>query len=69
MSRFGGELEHVFETTTAGVSIQAPQLDVLTVAAGGGSCLSYSGGLYRVSFTDKPSSFGTLLNVLIHCYF
>ncbi|TGZ66496.1 hypothetical protein CRM22_005298 [Opisthorchis felineus] len=48
VSRFGGELEHVFETTTAGVSIQAPQLDVNTVAAGGGSCLSYSGGLYRV---------------------
>ncbi|OON22499.1 hydantoinase/oxoprolinase, partial [Opisthorchis viverrini] len=48
VSRFGGELEHVFETTTAGVSIQAPQLDVNTVAAGGGSCLSYSSGLYRV---------------------
>ncbi|GAA47518.1 5-oxoprolinase [Clonorchis sinensis] len=48
VSRFGGELEHVFEKTTAGVSIQAPQLDVNTVAAGGGSCLAYSGGLYRV---------------------
>ena len=39
-SRFGGELEHVFETTTAGVTIQCPQLDINTVAAGGGSILS-----------------------------
>ena len=32
MSRFDGSYEHVFETTTAGVTIQAPQLDVSTVA-------------------------------------
>ena len=37
--RFAGAYEHVFETTTAGVTIQAPQLDINTVAAGGGSCL------------------------------
>jgi hypothetical protein len=33
--RYAGSYEHVFETTTAGVTIQAPQLDVNTVAAGG----------------------------------
>lgn len=41
VSRFAGELDHVFETVTAGVSIQAPQLDITTVAAGGGSRLFY----------------------------
>ena len=32
VSRFDGSYEHVFETATAGVTIQAPQLDVSTVA-------------------------------------
>ncbi|TYJ56774.1 hypothetical protein B9479_002544 [Cryptococcus floricola] len=45
VSRFGGSYEHVFETTTAGVTIQTPQLDINTVAAGGGSILSYGNGL------------------------
>ncbi len=26
VSRYAGELDHVFETTTAGVTIQAPQV-------------------------------------------
>ncbi len=34
VSRFDGHFEHVFENTTAGVTIQAPQLDINTVAAG-----------------------------------
>jgi len=29
VSRYAGEYEHVFETTTAGVTIQAPQVDDL----------------------------------------
>ncbi|CAI5089917.1 ANL_HP_G0102460.mRNA.1.CDS.1 [Saccharomyces cerevisiae] len=38
VSRFGeGKLEHVFETTTAGIVIQSPQLNVNTMAAGGSS--------------------------------
>ncbi|MEE6527855.1 hypothetical protein FKM82_029551, partial [Ascaphus truei] len=41
VSRYAGEYEHVFEATTAGISIQAPQLDVNTVAAGGGSMLFF----------------------------
>ncbi|MEW5314666.1 MAG: hypothetical protein WDW38_006142 [Sanguina aurantia] len=32
VSRYAGRLEHVFESTTAGVTIQAPQLDINTVA-------------------------------------
>lgn len=41
VSRFDGKYEHVYESTTAGVTIQAPQLDVNTVAAGGGSMLFF----------------------------
>ncbi|KAJ4167506.1 hypothetical protein NW754_011323 [Fusarium falciforme] len=48
VSRYGGEFEHVFETTTAGVAIQSPQLDVNTVAAGGGSILFWENGLFKV---------------------
>ncbi|KAK3656315.1 hypothetical protein LTR56_003016 [Elasticomyces elasticus] len=48
VSRFGGTFEHVFETTTAGVTIQSPQLDINTVAAGGGSRLFWDNGLFKV---------------------
>jgi len=48
VSRYDGTLEHVFETTIAGVSIQAPQLDIHTVAAGGGSRLFLQNGLFVV---------------------
>lgn len=49
VSRYGdGKLEHVFETTTAGIVIQSPQLDINTVAAGGSSRLFWENGLFRV---------------------
>ena len=49
VSRYGaGRYEHVFETTTAGVTIQSPQLDINTVAAGGGSRLFFRNGLFDV---------------------
>lgn len=49
VSRFGdGKLEHVFETTTAGMVIQSPQLNINTVAAGGSSRLFWENGLFRV---------------------
>ncbi|TDZ31759.1 Uncharacterized protein C8035_v000882 [Colletotrichum spinosum] len=50
----GGTLEHVFESTIAEVPIQCPQLDVNTVAAGGGSVLAWTGGLFKV----RPESAG-----------
>lgn len=46
VSRFDGRYEVVYETTTAGVTIQSPQLDINTVAAGGGSCLAFRNGLF-----------------------
>lgn len=48
VSRYGGSFEHVFETVTAGVSIQSPQLDINTVAAGGGSMLFWENGMFKV---------------------
>lgn len=49
VSRFGnGKFDHVFETTTAGITIQSPQLDINTIAAGGGSILSFKNGLMQV---------------------
>ncbi|KAF2267471.1 hypothetical protein CC78DRAFT_614200 [Lojkania enalia] len=49
VSRYGsGRYDHVFETTTAGVTIQSPQLDINTVAAGGGSRLFWRNGLFVV---------------------
>jgi 5-oxoprolinase (ATP-hydrolysing) len=48
VSRYAGRYEHVFETTTAGVTIQSPQLDINTVAAGGGSRLFWKNGLFVV---------------------
>lgn len=48
VSRFDGHYDHVIESTTAGVTIQAPQLDINTVAAGGGSQLFFRSGMYVV---------------------
>ncbi|ADV21051.1 cytoplasmic protein [Cryptococcus gattii E566] len=47
VSRYAGHYESVYETTTAGISINTLQLDINTVAAGGGSCLTYKNGLFR----------------------
>uniref|UniRef100_A0A2K5E207 5-oxoprolinase, ATP-hydrolysing n=1 Tax=Aotus nancymaae TaxID=37293 RepID=A0A2K5E207_AOTNA len=38
----------VFEASTAGITLQAPQLDINTVAAGGGSRLFFRSGLFVV---------------------
>ncbi|KAL1861092.1 hypothetical protein Plec18170_001607 [Paecilomyces lecythidis] len=48
VARYAGSLEHIFESTIAEVTIQTPQLDINTVAAGGGSILTYENGLFKV---------------------
>ncbi|QLL32484.1 hypothetical protein HG536_0C06540 [Torulaspora globosa] len=49
VSRFGdGKLDHIFETSTAGIIIQSPQLNITTVASGGSSQLFWENGLFRV---------------------
>ncbi|KAL4990423.1 Hydantoinase B/oxoprolinase-domain-containing protein [Aspergillus falconensis] len=54
VARYAGALEHIFENTLAEVTIQTPQLDINTVAAGGGSILAWENGLLKVG----PSSAG-----------
>ncbi|MBU0946313.1 MAG: hydantoinase B/oxoprolinase family protein [Proteobacteria bacterium] len=48
ISRYNGSYELVQETKTAGVRIQAPQMHIKTVAAGGGSRLLYRNGMLQV---------------------
>lgn len=48
VSRFDGKFEHVLESVTANVPVRAPQLDIHTVAAGGGSRLFYKNGMFIV---------------------
>uniref|UniRef100_A0A0K0EV38 5-oxoprolinase n=1 Tax=Strongyloides venezuelensis TaxID=75913 RepID=A0A0K0EV38_STRVS len=55
VSRYAGEFEHTLETQTAGVTIQVPQMDIHTVAAGGGSRLFFRDGRFIVG----PESAGS----------
>lgn len=48
VSRYSGNFTHVYDTEVAGVIIQAPQLDINTVAAGGGSRLFFRDGRFIV---------------------
>ncbi|CAD5218803.1 unnamed protein product [Bursaphelenchus okinawaensis] len=55
VSRYDGNFTHTLESVTAGITIQAPQLEVNTVAAGGGSRLFFQNGLFVVG----PESAGS----------
>ena len=48
VSRYAGNLEHLFETQISGIDLLSPHLDISTVAAGGGSRLFFRSGLYVV---------------------
>ncbi|MBU9595886.1 hydantoinase B/oxoprolinase family protein [Burkholderia multivorans] len=48
VSHYNGEFERVFETQVAGVRMRAPMMSIHTVAAGGGSVLSFDGARLRV---------------------
>ncbi len=45
---WAGSFERSFETEVAGVRMRAPMMDIHTVAAGGGSILSWRDGRYQV---------------------
>ena len=60
---FSGEYERSFETEVAGVRIRAPMMQIHTVAAGGGSILSFKDGRFQVGpdsagATPGPASYG-----------
>ncbi|MBD2158917.1 hydantoinase B/oxoprolinase family protein [Leptolyngbya sp. FACHB-16] len=48
VAHYAGEYERTFETEVAGVRLRAPMMSIHTVAAGGGSILSFDGSRYRV---------------------
>jgi 5-oxoprolinase (ATP-hydrolysing) len=48
VSRYDGQYEFSFENVIAGIKLAAPQLDINTVAAGGGSILTYKNGVFAV---------------------
>lgn len=58
VSRYDGKLDHIFETTTAGITIHTPQLNVNTIAAGGGSILTWRDGLMSVGPESASSNPG-----------
>jgi len=47
VSHFDGELERTFDTEVAGVRMRAPMMRIHTVAAGGGSILSFNSGRFQ----------------------
>jgi 5-oxoprolinase (ATP-hydrolysing) len=59
---FGGEIEHIYDAEISGMRIRAPMLDIHTVAAGGGSILTFDGSRLRVG----PDSAGAIPGPL--CY-
>lgn len=74
VSRYSGAYNHVFETETAEVAIQTPQLDIDTVAAGGGSILHWKNGLFTIGpdvSLYRPSTrrknWSSLSNVVSWC--
>jgi 5-oxoprolinase (ATP-hydrolysing) len=54
VAHFDGRFERAFETEVAGVRMRAPMMKIHTVAAGGGSILSFDGARFRVG----PASAG-----------
>ncbi|WP_289028272.1 hydantoinase B/oxoprolinase family protein [uncultured Paraglaciecola sp.] len=54
VSHFAGEYEKVYETEVAGVRMRVPMMYIHTVAAGGGSKLTFDGDRFRVG----PESVG-----------
>ncbi|KAK7464733.1 hypothetical protein VKT23_005939 [Stygiomarasmius scandens] len=54
VSRFAGKFEHEFDNITAGIQVSCPQLSIETVAAGGGSRLTYKNNTFCVG----PESVG-----------
>ncbi|MEV6318187.1 hydantoinase B/oxoprolinase family protein [Streptomyces sp. NPDC051776] len=56
VSHYAGEFERIFGTEVAGVRMNAPMMNIHTVAAGGGSVLHFDGRRYRVG----PDSAGAV---------
>ncbi|HHI89209.1 MAG TPA: 5-oxoprolinase, partial [Hellea balneolensis] len=55
---YGGRYERAEEAELAGVTVRVPMLDIHTVAAGGGSVLSYDGARFQVGPESAGASPG-----------
>jgi 5-oxoprolinase (ATP-hydrolysing) len=60
VSHFAGEIEYVYDVEISGMRIRAPMMDIHTVAAGGGSILSFDGARYRVGPQSAGANPGPL---------
>jgi 5-oxoprolinase (ATP-hydrolysing) len=58
VSHIAGEYERTFETQVAGVRLTVPMLRIHSVAAGGGSILTYDGARFRVGPQSAGASPG-----------
>ncbi|MBW4515740.1 MAG: hydantoinase B/oxoprolinase family protein [Timaviella obliquedivisa GSE-PSE-MK23-08B] len=58
VSHFNGEYERTFETEVAGVRLRAPMMAIHTVAAGGGSILTFDGFRYQVGANSAGANPG-----------
>ena len=58
VSHYAGEYERAFETEVAGVRVRAPMIRIHTVAAGGGSQLTFDGARLRVGPLSAGASPG-----------
>ncbi|PWA43141.1 5-oxoprolinase-like protein [Artemisia annua] len=62
VSRYAGSYEQVLETQIVGAIIQAPQLDIRTIATGSGSKLKFQFGTFRVGPESVGAHPGTDVN-------
>ncbi len=60
VSRFAGDYEISYQAEISGLRLQSPQLDIRTVAAGGGSRLFYENGMFRVGPESSGASPGPI---------
>lgn len=58
--RYDGRIELRHESETAGVKVRVPQVELHTVASGGGSLLRYEDGLFRVGPESSGADPGPL---------
>ena len=56
VSHYAGSLERVLDTQVAGVRLRAPMLEIHTVAAGGGSVLTFDGSRARGGARGPPGA-------------
>lgn len=60
VSHFAGGIEYIYDVEISSMRIRAPMMDIHTVAAGGGSILSFDGARYRVGPQSAGANPGPL---------